>query len=183
MFSSDNMNPTKKRISMLFILICVAIATALNFYYGLSIKFYNPVNDLYDDFEYMIKVIDVDNTKQQQQKQKQSVKKKKKVPLKLSYIHESELQKNHMFSDSWLLNRERFLEINSTLIYKIEDAALAAAWPRGKRDNGNHPYPHAKMLVDWTDFSVEHLSKVNCSILKYFLFFPSLYYYLSKLTN
>jgi hypothetical protein len=175
MFSSDNMKPTKRRISILFICLGVTIATVLNFCYGLSIKFYNPVVDLYDDFEYMIKVTGVDANLKQQQQQQQSAKKKKKkkVPLKLSYIHESELQKNHMFSDSWLLNRKRFLEINSTQIYKIEDAALIAAWPRGGgRDNMKHPYPHAKMLVDWTDFSVEHLSKVNCSILFPFFFFP-----------
>ena len=151
---------TKRTISVLFLFLGVTVATVLNFYYGLSAtKFYNPIVDLYDDFEYMRKVTEVDaNPKKQQQ---QSAKKKKKVPLQLSYIHENELQKNHMFSDSWLLNRKRFLEIDSKQIYKIEDAALLPAWPRGKYDKVKHPYPHAKMLVDWTDFSVEHLSKVN----------------------
>jgi hypothetical protein len=174
MFISDNnMKPiTKRTISVLFLFLGVTVATVLNFYYGLSAtKFYNPVVDLYNDFEYMRKVTEVDNNananpKQQQQpqsamKKKKKKKKKKKVPLQLSYIHENELQKNHMFSDSWLLNRQRFLEIDSKQIYKIEDAALLPAWPRGKYDKVKHPYPHAKMLVDWTDFSVEHLSKVN----------------------
>ncbi|OEU11451.1 hypothetical protein FRACYDRAFT_245211 [Fragilariopsis cylindrus CCMP1102] len=168
-----NMKPiTKRTISVLFLFLGVTVATVLNFYYGLSAnKFYNPVVvDLYDDFEYMRKVTEVDNNananpKQQQQQQPQSDQKKKKkkkvVPLTLSYIQENELQKNHMFSDSWLLNRQRFLEIDSKQIYKIEDAALLPAWPRGKYDKVKHPYPHAKMLVDWTDFSVEHLSKVK----------------------
>ncbi|OEU19263.1 hypothetical protein FRACYDRAFT_235313 [Fragilariopsis cylindrus CCMP1102] len=156
--------PTKRTrtISVLCLFLGVTVATVLNFYYGLSAtKFYNPVVDLYNDFEYMRKVTEVDaNSRKPQQPQSAKIKKKKKkIPLKLSYIHENELQKNHMFSDSWLLNRQRFLEIDSKQIYKIEDAALLPAWPRGKYDKVKHPYPHAKMLVDWTDFSVEHLSK------------------------
>jgi len=140
----------------------VIVLTTLNFYNGFTTEFYNPISDLHDDFEHMIKEIDA-NPKQErwrQPTQKQKVKEKgKKVPSELSYIHDNQLQENHMFSDSWLLNRERFLEINATLIYRIEDAALVAAWPRGQRNKEKKPYPHAKMLLDWTDFCVEHLSK------------------------
>lgn len=155
-----DMKQMKRKISLC--LLPVIGLTVLNFYNGFTIEFHNAGSDLYDDLEYMIKGIDA-NPKQERRRQpsqKQKAEKKgKKVPSELSYIHDNQLQKNHMFSDSWLLNRERFLEINSTIIYRIEDAALVAAWPRGRKDKEKKPYPHAKMLVDWSDLCVEHLSK------------------------
>merc|ERR1711862_1090530 len=82
-------------------------------------------------------------------------KKKKKTPTEILYIHEDETQENHYFSDSWLLNRDRFLEMDIEKIYRIEDAAIIAAW----ETYSEKPLPHAKMPYDWTDFNVEHLSK------------------------
>ena len=84
--------------------------------------------------------------------------KKKEVPKELLYIDADQLQRNHMFSDSFLLSKARFLEMPIDKIYRIEDGALVAAWP-GKDNNRSAALPYAKMLYDWTDFSVEHLSK------------------------
>jgi hypothetical protein len=75
-------------------------------------------------------------------------------PSGLVFIHPSELRQRDYFSDSWLINRQRFLEIDVTRIGIVEDAAFAAV---GDRSWKTHSY--SKMTYDWTDFCVEHLSK------------------------
>lgn len=70
----------------------------------------------------------------------------------LHLIHPRELQLHDYFSDSFLLNRKNFLEMNINRIGIVEDACFEAI---GK----SRPYARSKMFVDWTHFMVEHLSK------------------------
>lgn len=72
----------------------------------------------------------------------------------LLFIDSSELRQRDFFSDSWLINRQRFLEIDVSRIGIVEDAAFAAV---GNSAKAHHSY--SKMFYDWNDFSVEHLSK------------------------
>ena len=77
-----------------------------------------------------------------------------------------------LFSATWLLNRKRFLELPIEQITSCESGAMVAYWNLYQKqfDGRGTLLPHAKMLLDWTDFNVEHLSKVNCS--RSFPFFP-----------
>ncbi|KAG7356871.1 hypothetical protein IV203_001558 [Nitzschia inconspicua] len=77
-----------------------------------------------------------------------------KHPLGLQFIHPKELRQRDFFSDSWLINRQRFLEIDESRIGIVEDAAFAAVG-----DRAWEPHSYSKMLYDWNDFCVEHLSK------------------------
>ncbi|CAJ1965810.1 unnamed protein product [Cylindrotheca closterium] len=70
----------------------------------------------------------------------------------LNFIPNHELSVHDYFSDSWLLSRSDFLKMNPQKIGIVEDACLVAS---GK----TKPLARSKMLVDWTEFSVEHLSK------------------------
>jgi len=74
-----------------------------------------------------------------------------------------------LFSATWLLNRKRFLELPIEQITSCESGAMVAYWNLYQKQFDGHGtlLPHAKMLLDWTDFNVEHLSKVNC--INYFL--------------
>jgi hypothetical protein len=72
----------------------------------------------------------------------------------LQFIHSEELRQKDYFSDSWLINRQRFLEINVERIGIVEDAAFAAVGETSRR-----PHSYSKMTYDWMDFAVEHLSK------------------------
>jgi hypothetical protein len=71
----------------------------------------------------------------------------------LNFIPNDQLRELDYFSDSWLLNRQRFLELPTETIGIIEDAVFVAVGQQKK------PFPHSKMLVDWLEFCVEHLSK------------------------
>jgi hypothetical protein len=74
------------------------------------------------------------------------------IPQALHLIDNKELHLHDYFSDSWLLNKKNFLNMNIERIGIVEDACFEAV--------GKHkPYPHSKMFVDWTDFLVEHMSK------------------------
>ena len=68
-----------------------------------------------------------------------------------------------LFSATWLLNRKRFLELPIEQITSCESGAMVAYWNLYQKqfDGRGTLLPHAKMLLDWTDFNVEHLSKVN----------------------
>ena len=173
---------TKKRAITLLILLPVVAIAMFNFYYGFTLNFDTP-SDVYNNFEIAIlmaqgnasssssssSTVSSKPTKyaRSDQNQKQNTpsnqnqnqkNKKKEVPKELLYIDADQLQRNHMFSDSFLLSKARFLEMPIDKIYRIEDGALVAAWP-GKDNNRSAALPYAKMLYDWTDFSVEHLSK------------------------
>jgi hypothetical protein len=76
---------------------------------------------------------------------------------KLNFINNNELKLVDMFSASWLISRKRFIEINYMDIKICEDAVFAVA-----KVKGTHLHKirnDSKMLKDWTQFSVEHLSK------------------------
>lgn len=73
-------------------------------------------------------------------------------PQALHLIDNTELHLHDYFSDSWLLNKENFLNMDAGRIGIVEDACFEAV---GKRK----PHVHSKMFVDWTDFLVEHMSK------------------------
>mmetsp|Transcript_11040 Transcript_11040/g.19432 ORF Transcript_11040/g.19432 Transcript_11040/m.19432 type:complete len:491 (+) Transcript_11040:242-1714(+) len=74
-----------------------------------------------------------------------------KLPVQpLQFINNSDLIQHDYFSDSWLLSRERFLEMDTKRIGIVEDGVFAAV--------GIRPYDHCKMLSDWMAFSVEHMS-------------------------
>ena len=70
----------------------------------------------------------------------------------LQFIDNNDLEQYDYFSATWLLNRERFLDIDSSKIGIVEDAVFIAL--------GDAPnvYPYSKMSKDWTQFSVEHMS-------------------------
>eukprot|EP00980_Cylindrotheca_fusiformis_P023176 scaffold10199_cov146-Cylindrotheca_fusiformis.AAC.33 len=70
----------------------------------------------------------------------------------LHLIDNKEFHIEDFFSDSWLLNRENFLRMDPSRIITVEDGCFEAI---GKPI----PHPHSKMMFDWTDFSVEHISK------------------------
>ncbi|CAJ1956355.1 unnamed protein product [Cylindrotheca closterium] len=70
----------------------------------------------------------------------------------LHLIHHKELALHDYFSDSWLLPRKNFLDMQLDRIGIVEDACFEAI---GKRN----PRASSKMFVDWTHFLVEHLSK------------------------
>jgi hypothetical protein len=72
-------------------------------------------------------------------------------PSSLNLIDNKNLVQADYFSDSWLLSKNRFLEIEFKKIITVEDACFAAI---GKRIIKSH----SKMFVDWTDFMVEHMS-------------------------
>jgi hypothetical protein len=72
----------------------------------------------------------------------------------LQFIHPTELRQRDYFSDSWLINRQRFLEIDVERIGIVEDAAYAAVGEKAWL-----PHLYSKMTYDWMDFAVEHLSK------------------------
>jgi hypothetical protein len=72
----------------------------------------------------------------------------------LQFIHTKELRQRDYFSDSWLINRQRFLEIDVEMIRIVEDAAFSAVG-----NSSQTPHSYAKMTYDWADFAVEHLSK------------------------
>ncbi|KAG7341355.1 hypothetical protein IV203_023306 [Nitzschia inconspicua] len=77
-----------------------------------------------------------------------------KYSLGLQFIHPKELGQKDFFSDSWLINRQRFLEIDETRIKIVEDAVFVVVGT-----GPSTPYSHSKMLYTWNDFCVEHLSK------------------------
>jgi hypothetical protein len=101
--------------------------------------------------------------------------KKKIIPTKLNYVDGRGMMIQDLFSATWLLNRKRFLELPIEQITSCESGAMVAYWNLYQKqfDGRGTLLPHAKMLLDWTDFNVEHLSKVNCSIV--FLSFPPYY--------
>ena len=103
---------------------------------------------------------------------KQEMKKKKIIPTKLNYVDGRGIMIQDLFSATWLLNRKRFLELPIEQITSCESGAMVAYWNLYQKqfDGRGTLLPHAKMLLDWTDFNVEHLSKVNCS--RSFPFFP-----------
>jgi hypothetical protein len=74
------------------------------------------------------------------------------LPTSLDFINDSDLRQHDYFSDSWLLNQRRFLDIDTSKILIVEGAVFAAL--------GLSPqvHPYSKMLKDWTAFSVEHMS-------------------------
>jgi hypothetical protein len=72
----------------------------------------------------------------------------------LHFIPANQLQQRDYFSDSWLISKQRLLEIDVRRIAIVEDAAFVAVGRNAKR-----PYRYAKMTLDWMDFCVEHLSK------------------------
>ena len=71
----------------------------------------------------------------------------------IQFIPNNQLRDRDYFSDSWLITKQRFLDLDLMLVGVVEDAALIPARFNGK------PLKHAKMTVDWLDFCVEHLSK------------------------
>ena len=96
---------------------------------------------------------------------KQKKKKKKIIPTKLNYVDGRGIMIQDLFSATWLLNRKRFLELPIEQITSCESGTMVAYWNLYQKqfDGRGTLLPHAKMLLDWTDFNVEHLSKVNCS--------------------
>ncbi|CAJ1943549.1 unnamed protein product [Cylindrotheca closterium] len=90
-------------------------------------------------------------------------------------ISPQDLGRLDYFSDSWLMNRESFLQINVDTIETVEDACFQVIDDEtvsmqhqedAKDSNGRqqqqqqqHQTTRNKMFVDWTNFSVEHLSK------------------------
>jgi hypothetical protein len=97
----------------------------------------------------------VTSLQQQQQQQKQHHHQQpQQQSQSLRFIPAQELRQRDFFSDSWLINKQRLLEIDPSRIQIVEDAAFAAVGSRADR-----PYPYSKQTYDWLDFCVEHLSK------------------------
>eukprot|EP00980_Cylindrotheca_fusiformis_P026002 scaffold15140_cov164-Cylindrotheca_fusiformis.AAC.4 len=71
----------------------------------------------------------------------------------LNLIPNHKLQPMDYFSDSFLLSKQNFLNMDTKKIGIVEDACFVAA------GNKHSIYPRSKMFVDWTDFMVEHMSK------------------------
>ncbi|KAG7351691.1 hypothetical protein IV203_007739 [Nitzschia inconspicua] len=76
----------------------------------------------------------------------------KTSPL-LHFIPYDQLRERDYFSDSWFLNRRRFLDLPLEQIGIVEDAVFVAV------SHNKRPMNHCRMLVDWLQFGVEHLSK------------------------
>eukprot|EP00980_Cylindrotheca_fusiformis_P000224 scaffold52_cov183-Cylindrotheca_fusiformis.AAC.3 len=74
-------------------------------------------------------------------------------PEGLNLIRNSELDYHDFFSDSWLLNKDTFLNLDIERINTVEDACFVAIHKKGE------VYPTSRMFVDWTDLMVEHMSK------------------------
>jgi hypothetical protein len=74
------------------------------------------------------------------------------IPLNL--IPKSELNFYDYFSDSWLITKSNFLQLNVSGMNHVEQACFQAI-----RRKNYYVHPTSKMFVDWTDFMVEHMSK------------------------
>ncbi|CAJ1966125.1 unnamed protein product [Cylindrotheca closterium] len=74
------------------------------------------------------------------------------VPLNL--LPRTELHFYDYFSDSWLITKDNFLQLNTTAMGHPEQACFQAI-----RKPNFYIHPTSKMFVDWTDFMVEHMSK------------------------
>jgi hypothetical protein len=68
--------------------------------------------------------------------------------LPLNLIPKKNLNFLDQFSDSWLLNKKSFLNLNVDTMPFVEQACFQVMSNR-----------EARMFVDWTDFMVEHMSK------------------------
>ncbi|CAJ1932838.1 unnamed protein product [Cylindrotheca closterium] len=71
----------------------------------------------------------------------------------LNLIPNHQLREHDYFSDSWIITREKFLNLERRRLGIVEDACFVAI------GSGGSVYPSSKMFVDWTDFMVEHMSK------------------------
>jgi len=75
------------------------------------------------------------------------------LPPPLNLIPNSQLREHDYFSDSWIITREKFLNLERRRLGIVEDACFVAI------GRGGSVYDTSKMFVDWTDFMVEHMSK------------------------
>lgn len=66
----------------------------------------------------------------------------------MNLIPKSELDYLDQFSDSWLVDKTTFLDLNINRMPYVEQACFLVM-----------TRPFARMFVDWTDFMVEHMSK------------------------
>lgn len=71
----------------------------------------------------------------------------------LNLLSNSNLDYHDFFSDSWLLNKDTFLRLDTGRINIVEDACFVAIHEKGQIN------PTSRMFVDWTDFLVEHMSR------------------------
>lgn len=74
-------------------------------------------------------------------------------PPPLNLIPNNQLREHDYFSDSWIITKEKFLNLERRRLGIVEDACFVAI------GSGGSVYPTSKMFVDWTDFMVEHMSK------------------------